>query len=185
MKRNNNGRKLVTKKLLQSSLIELMQERPFEQISIKDICQRADLNRTTFYLHYPNQAALLDEIKQNAYNNIEEYISNIKLQNDKIKQLSILLDYIHNNISLFRILLFHHGGDFQKSFILRILDVVNENKMINASPGKEQYTKSFIINGCYGFIVSWIEDDFRMPSTELAILLYNLCRNAHEGSKLS
>ena len=48
----------MTKMLLKDALIELMEEIPFRKISIKDICEQADLNRTTFYLHYADQEAL-------------------------------------------------------------------------------------------------------------------------------
>ena len=41
-----------TKQLIKQSLIELMHEKPFKDITVKDITERADLNRGTFYLHY-------------------------------------------------------------------------------------------------------------------------------------
>lgn len=41
-----------TQKMLKDSLIELMTERDFKNISVKDITERADLNRGTFYNHY-------------------------------------------------------------------------------------------------------------------------------------
>ena len=41
-----------TRNLLGNALLELVQEKKFEQITIQDITDRADLNRATFYLHY-------------------------------------------------------------------------------------------------------------------------------------
>ena len=58
----DSRRTQMTKKLFRTALVELMQEKPFHKITIKEICDRADLNRTTFYLHYEDQNQLLNEI---------------------------------------------------------------------------------------------------------------------------
>lgn len=49
-----------THKLLWDALILEMLERPFEEISVKDICERAMVHRTTFYKHYEDKYALLE-----------------------------------------------------------------------------------------------------------------------------
>ena len=48
-----------TQKLLKESLVQLMSEKAFKDITIKDITERADLNRGTFYLHYSDTYDLL------------------------------------------------------------------------------------------------------------------------------
>lgn len=53
-----------TKSLLKKTLIELLEERPFEQITVKELCQRAYVSRITFYTHYGDKYALVDEIFQ-------------------------------------------------------------------------------------------------------------------------
>ena len=51
-----------TKKNLKDTLVELLMEVPFEQISITELCRRADVSRITFYSHYSDKYALVDEI---------------------------------------------------------------------------------------------------------------------------
>lgn len=48
-----------TRKYLTAALLELMEERPFKDISVVDICQRAMVHRTTFYAHFDDKPALL------------------------------------------------------------------------------------------------------------------------------
>ena len=48
-----------TRMVLQDSLIELMKEKPISKITIKELCEKADINRTTFYAHYTDQYDLL------------------------------------------------------------------------------------------------------------------------------
>ena len=58
MENKESRRVTMTKMLLKTALIELMQEKPFQQITIKELCEQADLNRTTFYLHSADQTAV-------------------------------------------------------------------------------------------------------------------------------
>ena len=44
-----NRRIQMTKKLLKESVFELMEQKPLNKITIKEICENADVNRTTFY----------------------------------------------------------------------------------------------------------------------------------------
>ena len=103
MAKKENRRTQETKKNLRNALLAEMQEKPFAQITVKDICAAAGLNRTTFYLHYPNQETLLREIEQTAYVEIEEYIRSIRAHEDKKEQIQMLLTYIRKNLPLFRI----------------------------------------------------------------------------------
>lgn len=48
-----------TKKFLMRALLELMEERPFREVSVVDICERAMVHRTTFYAHFEDKNALL------------------------------------------------------------------------------------------------------------------------------
>ena len=41
-----------TRRALQESLVSLMREKPLQKISVKEICARADINRSTFYVHF-------------------------------------------------------------------------------------------------------------------------------------
>ena len=56
-----------TKKLLKQALAQLMDEKEFKDITVRDITERADLNRGTFYLHY-----------RDVYEN-QEYVDGTKL----------------------------------------------------------------------------------------------------------
>jgi AcrR family transcriptional regulator len=51
-------RALRTREMLQKALIELMNEREYDSIAIQDIVDRANLGRTTFYLHYNSKDEL-------------------------------------------------------------------------------------------------------------------------------
>ena len=49
---SGNRRTLYTKKVIKESLIELLKTREIHQVTVTDICKKADINRGTFYTHY-------------------------------------------------------------------------------------------------------------------------------------
>ncbi|HEV8075234.1 MAG TPA: TetR/AcrR family transcriptional regulator [Candidatus Acidoferrum sp.] len=51
-----------TRQLLQGALKRLLEEKDFDKITIQDITETATLNRATFYAHYPDKFALLEEL---------------------------------------------------------------------------------------------------------------------------
>lgn len=56
-----------TRKLLWEALMTEMEQRPFEQISVSEICARAMVHRTTFYKHYEDKYALLEQGMRQMY----------------------------------------------------------------------------------------------------------------------
>ncbi|MCB0141244.1 MAG: helix-turn-helix transcriptional regulator, partial [Caldilineaceae bacterium] len=48
-----------SRKLLGEALLELVVEKPFGDITVQDIADRADMNRATFYLHFQSKEELL------------------------------------------------------------------------------------------------------------------------------
>ena len=53
-----------SRKLLKQGFMDLLREKGFARISVRDITDRADMNRGTFYLHYPDTAALMRSVEE-------------------------------------------------------------------------------------------------------------------------
>ncbi len=61
---SNDRRIRRTKQNLYQGLLKLMQQKPIQQISVQELTQLCDLNRSTFYLHYSSIFQLLEEMEQ-------------------------------------------------------------------------------------------------------------------------
>lgn len=59
---NEDRRIKKTKKNLKETLISLLNKKPFEQITVKEICDASDTSRVTFYAHYSDKYELADDI---------------------------------------------------------------------------------------------------------------------------
>ena len=88
-----------TKKKIQSGFLSILNKKNFDDISITDICQEANINRGTFYNHYKTTYYLLNDLMKNTYesfnNSMRIYlkgktITNIKNYLDK----DVLIPYM-------------------------------------------------------------------------------------------
>ena len=184
MATKNNRRTIVTKKMLKTALMELMLEKQFSHITIKELCERADLNRTTFYLHYTNLDILLNEIEEATAQETLEYIHNIQDSNDEVTQITIFLNYIKENSSLFRTLLCNNpNGVFRDTFLNNLMDSTRETMTTYKSPSQTYYVQTFIMAGSLNVVTKWIEDGFEMPVDYLANLIFKMTRSVASGIK--
>ncbi len=74
-----------SKALIRTSLISLMREKPFEDITVTDIVNRADINRGTFYAHFKSPGDVLDRIQTDT-------ISELGMVMEKVN----FIDFLHN-----------------------------------------------------------------------------------------
>lgn len=58
-----DSRTIHTKALIRRTLLDLMQESPFLKVTVKELCEKAGINRGTFYLHYRDLWAVLEELE--------------------------------------------------------------------------------------------------------------------------
>ncbi len=65
-----------------SSLFDIMKQKEFSEISIKEICEAAHVNRSTFYAHYDNTRDLLNEMRQGL---VDEFFRKYKGVIDELK----------------------------------------------------------------------------------------------------
>ncbi len=172
----NNRRVQMTRLLLRTALIELMQKKPFSEITIKEICEQADLNRTTFYLHYTDQFALLSDVENEVYLKTLEYLQNVRPTADAPGMIEAFLQYIRDNASLFRILFFDAGNEqFRSRFIENTLKSLRVNIPLSCAADEEPYILCFLMQGSVHMIMEWIKRGFDMEPKQLASLIFQTC----------
>ncbi|MBP3330201.1 MAG: TetR/AcrR family transcriptional regulator [Clostridia bacterium] len=97
---NEDKRILKTKKNLKNTLLELLDEKSFEQVTVKEICERSATSRITFYTHFADKYELLDSIFQeyiaSARNEYAELNKKNNPENNPIQNYCNLLESILN-----------------------------------------------------------------------------------------
>ena len=174
----NNRRTQMTRMLLRTALIELMQDKPFSEITIKEICEQADLNRTTFYLHYTDQSDLLSDVENEVNQKTMDFLKNISPASDAPSMIDAFLQYVRENASLFRILLFDAGIEgFRTRFVENMLVNLSVNIPLKCRKEEEPYVLTFLMQGSIHMIMGWIKKGFDLESRQLAELIYSTCNH--------
>lgn len=89
--RKTDHRTLYTQKNIQNSLLDVLYTKNFEQITVTEVCKRANITRATFYLHYKTLTDVLDELLTEALETAEKNIRNPD------KDIDQILNLLHNN----------------------------------------------------------------------------------------
>ncbi len=171
MERKDDRRVRYTKMALKQSLLELMRDGPIEKITVKDICEKADINRGTFYAHYSDPYDLLAQIEDELFSEILGSVET-SLQAEAI---SVLLADIFGSIvknSDLCSVLFSEYGD--KAFLKRIMFIARDKsiaewKKIIPSAKEEQLEMlyMFYASGCVAIIENWVQNGMKESPEEL------------------
>ncbi len=172
-----------TKMLLKKSLVELMQENPISKISVKLLCETADINRSTFYAHYKDQFDLLKQLEQEVIAELKKYITKdafSKHTAQTLQSMNQILDYISENADIFKILLSENGNStFHKEIMTlaqeKIISDILNNPDIDEKTS--EYLQCFAVTGALSIVQKWLQDG-TVESTErmsdlASKLLYN------------
>lgn len=183
----NESKYFNTAKKMDDALLTLLERKDYEFITIKDICKEANVNRSTFYLHYENVADLLSEVIENsneefnlAFSSIEKknpmYSSKKELMFIKDEYLIPYLTFVKKNKKLYQIIknnfsLFDADkieNDIYKNFIDKILakyEIENEYK---------NYYFDYFKSGINAIIFRWLSDNCIIDVQIIADLIKKL-----------
>lgn len=164
-----------TQKLLKNSMIELMGEKDFKNISVKDLTERADLNRGTFYNHYTDTYDLLAKMEADVLSDFQEMIDSFLPETEKGSLLPILLPvirYIEENEKVVTILFENSASS---DFVYRFHRLISDNGSAifkKQYPGTGEvalnYFIEFITFGLTGVLRHWIHSGMKEPRQTIA-----------------
>ena len=167
---------------MNNALITLLENKDFEFITIKEICNAAQVNRSTFYLHYENTADLL---KETACYIIDKHLSyyeqdrkSISLQLETCKREELLfiteeylipyLTFIKENQRLFKVTIKEfHSMNMSEVYNKMFTHIFNPILARFCVPNEERtYVMKFYLTGVFAIVMEWLNkncaDDMKM-----------------------
>lgn len=171
------------------ALISLLKKKPFEYITISEICETAKVNRSTFYLHYETVADLLNETTRYLLNDFLSYFSSdlksvsLNLTNcepDELlficdKYLSPYLSYIKDNKEVFCVALSHNKilgfEDVYKRMFENIFSPILDR--FNFPADERKYVVMYYLNGINAIVWEWLKDGCSKPIKEISEIISN------------
>ena len=160
---------------MDEALLSLLEKKEFEYITVKEICEAAGVNRSTFYLHYENTADLLTETtryildKHFAYYNVQpkDIISSLDYSEPKElifitrEYLMPYLTFIKENRHVFKLTLKHfHVMNMDKVYD-QMFKYIFEPILarFHVSPNKRPYVIKFYLTGVFAVVMEWLNND--------------------------
>lgn len=171
----NESKYFNTAILFDEALIYLLEKKDVEYITIKEICTKAGVNRSTFYLHYESISDLIEETMNyinkkfvDYFNeNSKDFIEKIKyspLEELKLverRYLNPYLNFIRDNKKIFKTS-FHNPigmSAFDKFNHLKQYILIPILERFNVPEKERNYLIAFYINGIMAIIKKWIDKD--------------------------
>lgn len=170
-----------TRTLLINALISLLELKSFKDITVKDLCDAADINRGTFYLHYKDIYDMIEQIEQDIMDQFEELLSQHtteELETDPYSLIYDIFEFTAENADLCKTLLSQHGDI---SFLIRIKNLFRErfmqvlfSNLDETAHAQLEYSYNFIAAGYVGLIESWLFAGRPESPEEMATLTTNI-----------
>lgn len=183
--KKTDQRTRLTHLLLRKALTELLQQKPLQSITIKELCTAAGLNRSTFYAHYTDLHDLLGQMEAEMLETFCAALQPLLTQSpDELSPVQItteIFQCLKENADLCAITLGPYGD---KKFALRLLDMARECSLHSyavyfegASPEQIDYYFSFVSAGCIGLLEKWLSSDMRADPAQIAQIADSIMRH--------
>ena len=179
-----------TRAMILAGFIQLMQQKPVKDISVRELADLVDINRSTFYLHYTDIYDLLEQTENNLMDQflaiIDKNHTSLTLQefSDKLEQFFAILA---ENQPLCRALMSPNGDiafvrKLEKLIAedgVKTLRLLSDEKDLDAQD--LNYVASFFLSGCVGMIDLWLQDGCQQSAQHMADLSMKLLRAGVQG----
>lgn len=168
-----NQRIRLTKKLLKEALVRLLEHEPIEKITVYQLCNEAEINRTTFYKYYGSPYDLMNDMQEEFINELEKSL----LEKDCPVSLQMILTYIDTHRESCKALLKYafDNGFFERVISLSLItQKLDEQISPEYSGYRKEYVKEFVIFGTYSIIRKWLTSEKYETSEEIANIIQNL-----------
>ncbi|PSL40046.1 TetR family transcriptional regulator [Planomicrobium soli] len=187
-----------TEEHLKLALIELIKEKGYHAVTIKDIVSHASYNRSTFYIHYRDKIDLAEDLLDSMLEGLEDSVGKPYVPGQKIYTVNLhapslsIVSYIYKYRNFFELINYTDTlPELHTRFPQAILKIYKEQfvfETINDIPVNMDYFKLYTAYGFYGLIQNWIKTGFKESQEVFIQEVINLSKThihsfEYKGSK--
>ena len=174
-------RSAARQKLIGNTLLEMMKKRPYDDITVTDLCTELDMPRKAFYRYFDDKESALDCA-------IAQTLANYPVERPKIqaprllhRELQDFFEFWLRNRSLIEVL--DKNGKITKvidiSLHFPVESMVSVEKLL---PGEDDAMREkifrFAISGLVSLVIDWYREGFRSPASEVSRVAVRLLTKA-------
>ncbi|MCM1223667.1 MAG: TetR/AcrR family transcriptional regulator [Lachnospiraceae bacterium] len=169
---NQDTRVQFTKNALKTALLDLLRKKPIAKVSVKELCQKAGLNRSTFYLHYGEPNDVLREIEEETIERLLPGFNRYSAKSNDLNLLSSLFTAMLKEKELFLILMGNNGAPqfterIKKRMWLEVKDVWHR-EFPSYDMDKLKFVYDYVFAGSIQAQLEWIQDGKDITTEQIA-----------------
>ncbi len=176
-------RKQRTRRMLRDALLVLIVEKGYDDLSVQDITEKADLRRATFYLHYKDKNELLEAVLREIFDELVKELEPL-IQSDalggktQVETFAVMYRHIAANSRLYQIILGGQGGAATSRGIREYL-AQHTLAMLKRLPQKQvsmpiDVLANYMAGAELSLMTWWLEDGQQYPVEQMAAMTQQL-----------
>ncbi len=178
---SENQRVRLSKQLLRQSLVALLNEKSIHKISVREICDLAQVNRSTFYKYYGSQYDLFHDMEKEILEHVNRHLgAEPSIMAGDLSQITELVAFVGDNAPLCRILINHNiDPKFPEALINLpcLRQWIDSHFRSEYSKQEMEYVYGLVVNGGYSIIRMWLnKEDPEAPEVIAAILCRTIAK---------
>lgn len=174
MREESVKRKTKTVEALENSILELLEEKELSEITVVEICKKAAVHHSTFYLHYYDQRDLYESVIENGNREISAILEEAFRGEMPELVLRDLVSRIKDSKYFVRLIKQKNNSAYRELIINNAAPILDEKMKRLWHDGDREYVIGFMLNGTVSIIETWIKHAYEEESY-IANLIFRLC----------
>ncbi|MBP3487565.1 MAG: TetR/AcrR family transcriptional regulator [Roseburia sp.] len=173
-----DARVRYTRMRIREAFFACLEEKPVNKITVKEICDLAEINRATFYKHYADPFDLMQKLEEEVIEGMQKSIESSGGDSSHSLLLSIIKGMMNKENSY--ALLTSPNGD--PGFASRISELFYEGcrprlgeHMSGCTEAEKDAAYLFIAGGCGNLLSAWVKDGMQASPEQVADTLRTIC----------
>ena len=177
-------RRTLTKRLIREAMLELLKTKSIQKISVRELCDAAGINRTTFYNHYDGTYEVLAEIEEHFLAQLSAADTLSNCEDGLERHIEALCQKLKQNADTALLLLTNNADPDFSSKLLKTQGCSEIWQKAGSAYSEEEaeLLTKFVSGGAYAMVCGWLESGCRQSPKQVAALLTAVIQN---GIKLN
>ena len=177
-KRSTDRRVERTHELLLDALIALILERGWDEITVQDVCDRANVGRSTFYMHFANKEKLLLSGFDALHRTLRAQVGASEARDRTFGFVRGLVEHVHESQRLFRAVVGKRSGlAVQRRFRQLLIQLTGEDLAVaGIVPKRREAATHFLAGALFELLTWWVDTRTPLAPREMEVLFLDLTK---------
>ena len=162
-----------TQTLLAKALIDLVLEKGYEAVTIREITDRADIGYATFFRHYRDKDELLQDVLDVVLEELSKLLSVINPDTDPAAAGVVFFRYIQQHVEVVRVLL-ERRAILQKLIAVVTRQIVDEHTAQEGSPVPLEIAAHHLVSASIALVEWWLDNGMPYSAEQMGQIYANL-----------